>query len=212
MGKHMAETDVALIESFARKKGATPTDIIEQVQKVRAKKKHKPLSETAIRRVLRGEAYHRGKVERRGRPKKATTAVIKTFEKSRKKLLKKAKSTVRVTYAGVMEDAGLEGKISVRRLQPAVNEEEDIAFRPGVHRPHRTDSELEQREDKAGAWVAYSKDHWMSEIHGYIDNKTFKVCRSPVRTGTEVACLLIPRASRIGCRTSVYGHRSRMYG
>ena len=55
-----------------------------------------PLSESAIRRVLRGQAYHRGKVERRGRPKRATPKVIKTFEKTRKKLLKKAMSKKRV--------------------------------------------------------------------------------------------------------------------
>ena len=89
-------------------------------------KRQAPLSESAIRRVLRGQAYHRGKVERRGRPKRATPKAIKTFEKTRKKLLKKAMSKKRATYADVLKEAGLEGEVSARRIQPAVKEAEDI--------------------------------------------------------------------------------------
>ena len=35
MGKHMGAADVMMIESFARKPGATPVVVLEQVRKVR---------------------------------------------------------------------------------------------------------------------------------------------------------------------------------
>ena len=142
---------------------------------MRAKKRLPPLSESAVRRVLRGEAYQRGKLERRGRPKKATASVIKKFEKSRQKLLKKAKSTRRVTYAGIVKAARLTKTISVRRLQPALKKAEGIAWRPGVSRPDRSKDEITERKVKAANWQRYPESHWVEEIHGYIDNKTFYV-------------------------------------
>ena len=83
MGKHMTQDDVSSVEALARKPGATPTSVIEELADCRKKKRLDPLSESAIRRVLRGEAYQRGKLETRGRKKKLTKKVIKTFETSR---------------------------------------------------------------------------------------------------------------------------------
>ena len=44
----------------------------------------------------------------------------------------------------------------MRHLQPVLNEEEDIAFCSGVHRPHRTNNEIERREDKASCVSAHT--------------------------------------------------------
>ena len=135
----MTAADVTTIEASSRQKGAKPITVIDAVQKARAKKGQPALSESAIRRVLRGEAYQRAKAERRGRPRKSTRFVIKAFEKSRKKLSKKAKNTmVRVTYRTIMHDAKLTGKVSKRRLQPALKAAEDVRFRPDRKRPDRS--------------------------------------------------------------------------
>jgi len=171
----MSPTDVATLEGLARKQGATPQTVLAEAGKMRRKKKLPPLSESAIRRVLRGEAYHRAKVERRGRPKKTTPKVIKAFEKTRKKLLKKAKSRYRVTYSGVMKEAGLTGKVSIRRIQPAVLKEEGVGWHPARQRLDRTAEEIAKRAAQAATWRQYPESHWKEDIHGYIDNKTFYV-------------------------------------
>ena len=115
----MSQADVASVEALARKKGATPLGILKDIAAARVKQRLRPLSESAVRRVLRGEAYQRGKVERRGRPKKATPKVVAKFNKTLAKLRKKAKSTYRVTYKMVLDKGGLASKISTRRIQPA---------------------------------------------------------------------------------------------
>ena len=117
----MTAAEVTAIETAARKKGATPNSIMADLEKGREKKGLPPLSESAVRRVLRGEAYQRAMLERRGRPRKATKRVIKAFEKSRAKVSKKRKGK-RVTYKMIMTDAGIKGKVSVRRLQPVLKE------------------------------------------------------------------------------------------
>ena len=120
MGKHLSESDIAIVEGLAKKKGAVPLGIMKEVAKIRKKKKQAPMSESCIRRILRGEAYQRGKVEKRGRKKKATKTLVKKFEKSRKSLLMKAKSKYRATYKMVAKHAHINKEIFVRRLRPAV--------------------------------------------------------------------------------------------
>ena len=183
MGKHLTAADVTAIEALARKKGATPNSVMEEVEKAQRKKRLPAFSESAVRRVLRGEAYQRAKVERRGRPRKATKRVIKAFEKSRGKISKKAKAKgQRVTYKMIMSDAKLKGKVSVRRLQPTLKETEGVQYMKDRERPERTKDEIEARLSKAGTWRGYSDEHWQGStedpqegIHGYIDNKTFAV-------------------------------------
>ena len=94
----MAAVVVGRIENWAKEKGATPMGVMSKVSRMQERKKAPAISESAIRRVLRGESFQRGRVERRGAPKKVTKKVIKACEKSRVKLLKKAKSQRRVTY------------------------------------------------------------------------------------------------------------------
>lgn len=106
---------------------------------------------------------------------KLTKKVIKTFETSRKKLSKKAKSTARITYGAIMNDAGLEGKVSLRRLGEAVRKVEKVRWKHGRKRPERTENEVETRADQSGSWKGYSAEHWVEEIHGYLDTKTFCV-------------------------------------
>jgi len=121
MGKHLSESDSAIVEGLAKKEGAVPLGIMKEVAKIRKKKKQAPMSESCIRRILWGEAYQRGKVEKRRRKKKkATKTLVNKFEKSRKRLLMKAKSKYRVTYNMVAKHAHIDKKISVRPLRPAV--------------------------------------------------------------------------------------------
>ena len=92
MGKHLTDVLVRRIEKWAKEKGATPMGVMSKVSAEQKRKGAPPISESAIRRVLRGESFQRGRVERRGAPKKLTKKVIKACEKSRVKLLKKANS------------------------------------------------------------------------------------------------------------------------
>ena len=52
-------------------------------------------SESAIRRVLRGGAYHRVKVEHRGRPKRGTKKITKAFGAARTKVSEKSNGEAR---------------------------------------------------------------------------------------------------------------------
>ena len=188
----MAQEDVTAIEAAARKKGATANTVIEEMEKSREKKGLPPFSESAVRRVLRGEAYQRAKVERRGRPRKVTKKVVQAFENTRKKLAKKMKKKGGggVPWKLIMSAGKLRGKVSIRRLQPVVKETEDVTYRPDRARPERTENETEAREHQSGTWKPYPVNHWLPDdtvkdpqegIHGYIDNKTYYVPTTPAK-------------------------------
>ena len=183
----MTAAEVTAIETAARKKGATPNSIMAELEKGREKKGLPPLSESAVRRVLRGEAYQRAMLERRGRPRKATKRVIKAFEKSRAKVSKKRKGK-RVTYKMIMTAAGIKGKVSVRRLQPVLKETEGVSYKKDRERPERTTDDVEKRNSQAVTWSSYPDEHWQGSkenpeegIHGYVDNKTFIVPTSEAK-------------------------------
>ena len=175
MGKHFTPEEVASLEGMARRKGARPAGIIKAFNRDRRLKKRPAASETAVRRVLSGAAYQRGKVERRGRPKKATTSLVKRYEKSRVKLAKRVKSAYRITHKMIMADAKLTTRISKRRLQPAVNKATNVAFRKAREKPERTEEEEEKRMEKSGTWKRRPASFWTQKIHGCIDDKKFAV-------------------------------------
>ena len=157
----MTAAEVTAIETAARKKGATPNSIMAELEKGREKKGLPPLSESAVRRVPRGEAYQRTMLERRGRPRKATKRVIKALEKSRAKVSKKRKGK-RVTYKMIMTAAGIKGKVSVRRLQPVLKETEGVSYKKDRERPERTTDDVEKRNSQA---VKTKKDQVGNEEH-----------------------------------------------
>lgn len=173
MGNHLPEDEVAKIEDLAKKR-CKPLEILNTINKMRERKHMTPISESTLRRILRGEAYQRGKLERRGRKKKATNALVKKFEKSRATLLKKAKSDYRITYKMVTKHAKIDKKVSIRRLRPAVRAT-GVTFLPARKKLHRTEEEIKRRHTQATKWRKHPKSFWMEKIHGYIDNKSFAI-------------------------------------
>lgn len=121
MGKHLNPKEIQLIETKAKTKGVKAKDVIKLITKLRQKKNLPPPSETAVRRILRGETYQRGRVDRRGRQTVFGTQLKKTVDKVRRKLLKKADNQHRVTWDLIMQEAKLKGKVSDRTVRKHMN-------------------------------------------------------------------------------------------
>ena len=124
MGKHLNPKEIQLIETKAKTKGVKAKDVIKLITKLRQKKNLPPPSETAVRRILRGETYQRGRVDRRGRQTVFGTQLKNTVDKVRRKLLKKADNQHRVTWDLIMQEAKLKGKVSDRTVRKHMNKAE----------------------------------------------------------------------------------------
>lgn len=173
---------VAQVELAARQKGACPASIFRDIKAKCAAKGVSGPSESAVRRFLAGKAYQRGKIEKRGQPKKVTKAVVKKYTKVLERLRKKAKSKYPVTNGMVMGAAKLAGKVSTRAVTDAAKAGPDgTRFYPARKKLDRTADEEEVREEQAGAWSGRPSSFWTEKIHGVIDNKSFAVPVTPAK-------------------------------
>jgi hypothetical protein len=177
---HLTQAEIGIVETMAMAK-TKAIPILAKVNEDRKKRRLPHATIKSIYRVLRGEAYQRGRAEKRGRPKALNTKKKEKLEKSRKKLLKKAKNENRVTYDHVIDAAGLKGEVSNRTVRKYFNKDVGAKWRPARTKPERTEEEEEKRLAQAKKWVKKPKDFWTNTVHGYIDNKTFALPLTPAK-------------------------------
>ncbi len=163
MPAHMTSSVVAKVEMLGRKKGATPAQVFKEL----AQKIANPPSESAVRRVLAGRAYQRGKMERRGRPRKATKQVVRKYETALSKLRRKAKSRYRVTNAMIMNTAKLKGKMTVRCVTDQVKAEKGTRFYPARKKLDRTVEEEKRRSEQSETWGQRPASFWTARVLSY---------------------------------------------
>ena len=177
MGKHLSESEVALVETMARAK-KKPAAIVAKLSSVRAKARLPPVSQTAVYRVLGGAAYQRGRKERRGRARVLKQKDKRRLEAARKKLLKRANSETRVTYEAVM--AAAKTKVSQKTVETFFRQD-GVKWRPARTKPERTKDEQDRRLAQAETWARYPEEYWTEGVQGYLDNKSFAVPTTPAK-------------------------------
>jgi hypothetical protein len=180
MGKHLDANEIALVEAAARNR-MTAKDVLAQINKAREKAKMDPATINSVRRVLRGETFHRARVETRGRKRVLKKKDKTRLEKFRVYLLKKAKTETRVSYEQIIAAAGLQGEVSEKTVRKYFNNELKVKWRPARTKPDRTAEEEKKREEQAKRWARKPESFWKDSVHGYLDNKTFAVPCSPAK-------------------------------
>ena len=125
----MTADEMDLIDKIVRKKGKTPTHALRCVNAIRKKEKVRPLGKHAVHRYVGGDTHRRDATESRGRKRALSPCEVRKLDRARRRLIKKAKTEKRVTYANVVEEAGLEGRACERVCADALRGE-GVAFRP----------------------------------------------------------------------------------
>ena len=153
-------------------------DALKQVNDRRKKNDVAPLDKSSVYRFLKGSTHKRGRIETRGRRKSVTKADVRKLDRSRVKLIKKAKGEKRVTWADVISDAGYEDVCSERAIQDAMLEE-GVRFRAARAKVYVSEDDAKTRLDVGRQWLKRPKSYWSDKVHAYVDNKPFPAPLTP---------------------------------
>ena len=108
-----------LIDQELRKRAA-PMDILAKVNAKRQRLEVEPASKQTIYRYVNGDTHRRGRPETRGRKKVLAKRDVRTIDQTRRRLIQKADSQERVTWAQVHKASGLKKKVSQRSMEDAI--------------------------------------------------------------------------------------------
>ena len=107
MPLHLTPTECQRIDVVVRGKKQPASHVLAEINIARARRGVGPTSAATVSRYCQGKTHRRGVAEVRGRPPALTRAHIRCANLARKRLLKQADGERRVTWAMVVEEAGL---------------------------------------------------------------------------------------------------------
>ena len=108
MVAHLTDPEKELIDSIARRKTGTVDQALDAVNAARAKQDKDEITRSPVYRYIKGMTHKRAAPEQRDRKPLVTKGVIRRLQQARRRLLKKADSEERITYADIQEEAGYE--------------------------------------------------------------------------------------------------------
>ena len=167
------------IDRMLRSSGGSAMDALRSVNSVRQKKGAEVVSKCTIYRFVNDCTYKRGKKEACGGKNKVLTKKdVDHLDKVRKRLLKSANNTRRVTYKEILKAAGFDGKCCPRVAQDALRSR-GIRFRALRRKVCLTDEDAKLRLKAAKEWVKRPKAFWVDNVHAYVDNKAWPMPLTP---------------------------------
>ena len=184
----LSEAEIDRVDSM-QKTGRTPKQILSTLQRSRARKGDAGPGSTAVYDFLAGATHQRGAEETRGRTAKMPRRLISIAAAVRRKLIQKADNEWLVTW----EDIHKETKKELKRqnllppgtrmpsedwLARQVRAKSAVRARPPNRRLARTEKHQKQRFATASKWIRRSREFWYDDVHCYIDNKRFLLCRT----------------------------------
>ena len=172
MPPHMTTAEQGLVDQMVRRDKAGLLDALRKINAGRAKDGVPMLGKHAVYRFISGATHGRGKSETRGRKRSLSKRDVTTLEKARKRLLKAADSTRRVTYDDIQSDAGLGDTCCGRVAQDALRAG-GVRFRAPRRKVYLSDDDAKERLKVAKAWVKRPSTFWSNHVHAYVDNKAF---------------------------------------
>ena len=168
------------IDKVLRSGKGGPMDALRKINNARALKNIEEVVKSTIYRFVKGNTHKRGKKEIRGKQKLLRKADIARLERVRKRLLKVADSTRRVTYKEIQEQAGLKGKCSERVVQDALRAQ-GVRFRAPRRKVYLTEDDAKGRLKLAKMWVKRPASFWSDNVHAYVDNKAWPLPLTPAQ-------------------------------
>ena len=176
----LTQSECQLIDSVVRAQKRQASDALAVINT--ARKRHGVLATTlsTVSRYCKGDTHRRDKpVETRGRPPALTRAQIRAANLARLRLVKKADNEVRVTWAMVIEEAGLGDAGCHRTLCDTLRRELGVAYRPARKKIGIVEEDAKKRLQVATQWKRKPARFWTQEVHGYVDNKAFVLPLTP---------------------------------
>ena len=173
MAPHLDNKELDFVFDLV-KRAFTPAEILERLASKRARRGIAAPHLTRLRKVLKGEAYLRGRVETRGAPRKLTLKKIKKIFSVRKALVVKANSQQEVTWKVVLKAARakVDPTTAAKNLQDAGF---DVKFRAPRLKPLREPEHEAERVQVCRGWLKKPLSYFTSKIDLIIDNEKFAV-------------------------------------
>ena len=170
---HLMPTECQRIDVVVRGKKQPASHAFAEINIARARRCVEPTSAATVSRYCQGKTHRRGVAEVRGRPPALTRAHIRCANLARKRLIKQADGERRVTWAMVIEEAGLGDVGCHRTICDALRREFGIAYRPARKKIGIAEEDAKKRLEFAKLWKRKPVRYWVEAVHGYAGNKNF---------------------------------------
>ena len=188
----LTDAERITIDRLIRQGKSTPTEALDQINAVRRRRKEREVGKSSVHRYVKGLTHKLGAVEQRGRKRSLSSTDVRSLDQARRRLIKKTENNARVTYADVVEEAGV-GKKACQRVCEDVLRAGGVAYRAPRRKIYVSEDDAKIRKATADKWKKRVKSHWSKKVHGYFDCKAFP-------------CPLTPKQRKRFRQTLVTGH------
>ena len=158
--------------------GKGPVEIHAALEKKRSARGISAPSLPNLRRVIKGQTYKRGRVERRGRKPKVTARQAHAMNNHRRALIQKADGEKEVHWDDISDKVkcDVHPSTAARHLRKIGV---DVLIRTPREKPARTDETEEERLAIAQKWVRRPETYWAEGLDLAMDNKVFPIPTLP---------------------------------
>ena len=175
--KQLSKEERIEIDRLLRVEQKTPTEALRSINKARKARKIRELQKQAVYRFVKGRTHKLGAVEKRGRKRSLSSQDIRTLDKTRRRLIQRAKNERRITYQDIIKEAGLEDEVCQRVCEDALRAE-GVAYKPPRRKIYVSEEDAKVRKATADKWSKHPKSYWhptktQRGVHGYHDEKSF---------------------------------------
>lgn len=169
MTRHLDAVELDLIQQMAHARKSVG-QIWERLKRRRSQKGEQCPSINNVRRAAQGKTHSRSRVEKRGRPKSISVTKLRSLDKIRMKLLKKAKGLEEVTLQHIQKVARLDVNDStLSRAFKSIG----VSWRSPREKPPRTEEQEAGRKKWADIYRKKPVSFWTDKVDMYIDCKKF---------------------------------------
>lgn len=166
------------IDAMLRRDKASPTDASRRVNAGRRKRGVRDIGKSAVFRYAAGKTFKLGAEETRGRKRALSKQDIRRLDQARRRLIKNADNDLRVTYAAIVKEAGLEGVVCQRLCEDALRNL-GVSFKTPRRKVYISEKDAKTRYTKAKAWAKRPASFWATKA--YVDNKAFPTPLTPAQ-------------------------------
>jgi hypothetical protein len=128
------------------------TDALKQINELRKKAKVKLVHKSTVHRYAGGLTHKRGAVEKRGRKKVLSKLDVRRLDQWRRRLVKRADNTYRVTYKEVIKEAALPQKPGHRVCKEALRNL-GVSYKAPRRKISVSAQDAKKRWDVAKVWM-----------------------------------------------------------
>ena len=180
MPMQMTVHEQTLVDKVLRRDKGCPMDGLREINKRRRRSGADELGKWALYRYIKGATHVRGAAERRGRKRVLEKVEVNKLEQARKRLLKAADGTTRVTYADIHAEAGLQDTCGQRVVADALRAK-GVRFRAPRRKVCISQEDAKERLRVGKIWVKRPASFWAKHVHAYVDNKAFPLPLTPAQ-------------------------------